>query len=169
MYLSSSVLDLAALVGRVQSPSRGGIACFVGTVRDHHSGRSVVRLDYSAYEPMAEAECARIVAEAEARWPCAIALEHRTGTLQVGDAAVAIAAASAHRDEAFAACRYVIEELKRRVPIWKREHFADGTVEWVGSGAARPRGSGADKASGSSGQQADDQEAISSVTKGPPS
>jgi molybdopterin synthase catalytic subunit len=131
MYLSSSVLDLAALVGRVQSPSRGGIACFVGTVRDHHGGRSVVRLDYSAYEAMAEAECARIVAEAEARWPCAIALEHRIGTLQVGDAAVAIAAASAHRDEAFAACRYVIEELKRRVPIWKREYFADGTVEWV--------------------------------------
>jgi molybdopterin synthase catalytic subunit len=80
---------------------------------------------------MAEAECARIVAEAEARWPCAIALEHRIGTLQVGDAAVAIAAASAHRDEAFAACRYVIEELKRRVPIWKREYFTDGTVEWV--------------------------------------
>jgi len=171
MYLSSSVLDLAALVGRVQSPSRGGIACFVGTVRDHHGGRSVVRLEYSAYEAMAEAECARIVAEAEARWPCAIALEHRTGTLQVGDTAVAIAAASAHRDEAFAACRYVIEELKRRVPIWKREYFADGTVEWVGSGAGTrlrvdgQRGGGAEDEpqSRTLRQRADAGEAISST------
>jgi molybdopterin synthase catalytic subunit len=92
---------------------------------------------------MAEAECSRIVAEAEARWNCAVALQHRTGTLEIGETAVAIAAASPHRDEAFAACRYVIEEVKRRVPIWKREYFADGTVEWVGSGAAGQRGSGA--------------------------
>lgn len=142
MFLTSTPLDLGALIAVVQSPDRGGIACFLGTVRDHQRGRSVVRLDYSAYEAMAEAECSRIVAEAEARWSCAVALQHRTGTLQVGETAVAIAAASAHRDEAFAACRYVIEEVKRRVPIWKQEYFADGTVEWVGSGAARQRGSG---------------------------
>jgi molybdopterin synthase catalytic subunit len=89
---------------------------------------------------MAEAECARIVAEAEARWSCAVALAHRTGTLDIGEAAVAIAAASPHRDEAFAACRYVIEEVKRRVPIWKQEFYADGSVEWVGSGEAGKRG-----------------------------
>jgi len=90
---------------------------------------------------MVEAECARIAAEAEARWEVAIALQHRVGRLEIGDAAVAVVAASAHRDEAFLACRHVIEELKRRVPIWKREVFADGTLEWVGSGAARQRGS----------------------------
>jgi molybdopterin synthase catalytic subunit len=72
-----------------------------------------------------------VVAEAMGRWPVRIALRHRLGDLEVGDVAVAIAAAGAHRDEAFAACRYVIEEVKRRVPIWKRERFADGTEEWV--------------------------------------
>ncbi|HET9274565.1 MAG TPA: molybdenum cofactor biosynthesis protein MoaE, partial [Gemmatimonadales bacterium] len=94
-----------------------------------------------------EAECARIVSEAEARWPVRIALEHRIGSLEIGDAAVAIAAAGAHRDEAFAACRFVIEEVKRRVPIWKKEFYADGTVEWVGAGGALVAGS----PSGSSG------------------
>ena len=142
MYLTSDPLDIGLLLARVQSPSRGGIACFIGTVRNHQGDREVVRLEYSAYLPMAEAECARIVAEAESRWACAIALQHRIGTLEVGDTAVAIAAASAHRDEAFAACRYVIEELKRGVPIWKRESYADGSVEWVGGREAGKRGSG---------------------------
>jgi molybdopterin synthase catalytic subunit len=91
----------------------------------------VLRLEYSAYAPMAEAECGRIAAEAEGRWPVAVALRHRVGTLEVGDVAVAIAAGSAHRDAAFEACRYVIEEVKRRVPIWKREYYADGTIAWV--------------------------------------
>ena len=142
MHLTSTPIDVGALIAVVQSPDRGGIACFLGTVRDHQDGRPVVRLDYSAYDAMAEAECARIVTEAEARWNCAVALQHRTGTLQVGETAVAIAVASAHREEAFASCRYVIEEVKRRVPIWKREYFADGTVEWVGGGDAGTRGRG---------------------------
>jgi len=142
VYLTSSRLQLDLLVARVAAPSRGGVACFLGAVRDHHEGRKVARLEYSAYEPMAEAECARIVAEAETRWNCAVALAHRIGTLEIGETAVAIAAASAHRDEAFAACRYVIEEVKRRVPIWKQEFFADGSVEWVGGGEAGKRGSG---------------------------
>jgi molybdopterin synthase catalytic subunit len=80
---------------------------------------------------MAEAECARIVAEAERRWNVALALRHRVGSLAIGDVAVAVVAASAHRADAFAACRFVIEEVKLRVPIWKREHYADGTVTWV--------------------------------------
>ena|SRR5215208_2420902 len=134
MYLTSDPVELSTLLADVQSPSHGGVACFLGAVRDHHRGREVVRLEYSAYAPMAEAECGRIVAEAESRWKCAIALRHRIGTLAIGDTAVAIAAASSHRDEAFAACRYVIEEVKRRVPIWKREVYADGSVAWVGSG-----------------------------------
>ena len=136
MYLSRDPVDLAALIAVVESPERGGIACFVGTVRNHHGGREVLRLEYSAYEPMVEAECRRIVAEAESRWNVAVSVHHRIGRLEVGDAAVAVVAASAHRDEAFIACRHVIEELKRRVPIWKREYFADGTVEWVGGAGA---------------------------------
>jgi molybdopterin synthase catalytic subunit len=120
----------------VQAADRGGVGALVGLVRDHHQGRAVLRLEYSAYGPMADAECARIVAETEARWRVAIALQHRLGALAIGDAAVAIVAASAHRDDAFAACRHVIEEVKRRVPVWKREFYADGTVAWVDPTAA---------------------------------
>ena len=130
-FLTERPIELAGLVAAVQSPERGGIAVFLGLVRNHHGGRAVLRLDYSAYEPMGEAECQRIVAEAATRWDAAIALQHRVGTLAVGDAAVAIVAASAHREAAFAACRFVIDEVKRRVPIWKREHYADGSVAWV--------------------------------------
>lgn len=131
-FLTRAPLDLGRLVARVTAPARGGIACFLGVVRDHHAGRTVASLEYSAYEAMAEAECARIAAEARARWQAEVALEHRLGHLEVGDAAVAIAAAAPHRDAAFAACRYVIEEVKRRVPIWKRERFTDGSETWVG-------------------------------------
>ncbi len=143
MYLSEQPVDLGTLIAGVQSPERGGIACFLGTVRNHHQDRGVLRLEYSAYAPMVEAECARIVAEAQSRWDVAIGLRHRVGRLEVGEVAVAVVAASAHRDEAFVACRHVIEELKRRVPIWKREYFADGSVEWVGSGAAEQDEGGA--------------------------
>lgn len=113
-------------------------------MRNHHQGHDVERLDYEAYEPMAEAECARIVAETESRWQVAVALRHRIGRLEVGETAVAVVAASAHRDEAFVACRHVIEELKRRVPIWKREYYADGTVGWVGAQADGRTGGPAD-------------------------
>ena len=135
-FLTNRPIDLAALHAAVRAPERGGVAAFVGLVRDHHQGRAVLRLDYSAYGPMAEAECARIVAEAETRWQVAVALQHRIGALTIGDAAVAVVAASAHRDEAFAACRFLIEEVKRRVPVWKREYYADGTVAWVDPTAA---------------------------------
>jgi molybdopterin synthase catalytic subunit len=130
-FLSRDPIELAPLLASVESPTRGGIATFLGLVRDHHEGRAVLGLDYSAYGAMAEAECARIVAEAEAHWHVAVALRHRIGSLAIGETAVAVMASSAHRAEAFAACRYVIEEVKRRVPIWKREHYADGTVAWV--------------------------------------
>jgi len=130
-FLTTEPIDILSLLTRVHSAERGGVASFLGTVRNHHHGRQVLRLEYSAYEPMVEAECARIVSEAEVRWEVAVALQHRVGRLEVGDIAVAIAAASAHRDDAFSACRYVIEEVKQRVPIWKREIYADGSVEWV--------------------------------------
>ena len=135
--LRETPLDLTALITTVTSSERGGIATFLGLVRDHQGGRAVERLEYSAYAPMAEKECDTILAEARTRWPMAqVALEHRVGELAIGDAAVAVAAAAPHRDEAFAACRYVIEEVKRRVPIWKREYYADGSVGWVDPTAA---------------------------------
>lgn len=133
-YLSNDPLDVVRVMAEVQAPERGGVATFLGIVRSQQQGREVVRLDYSAYHEMAEAECSRVVAEAESRWPVKVALRHRLGTLKVGDVAVVVAVGGGHREESFAACRHVIEELKRRVPIWKREYFADGEVGWVGAG-----------------------------------
>jgi molybdopterin synthase catalytic subunit len=133
-FLSTTPIDLATLIAGIESPAHGGVASFLGQVRDHQDGRTVDRLEYSAYGPMAEEECAKIVAEAEARWPVRVALEHRVGALEIGDVAVAVAAAGAHRDESFAACRFVIEEVKRRVPIWKKEFYRDGAVQWVDPG-----------------------------------
>ncbi|HEU4699968.1 MAG TPA: molybdenum cofactor biosynthesis protein MoaE [Gemmatimonadales bacterium] len=138
-HLTDAPIDataLATLLAAVAAPDRGGIATFLGLVRDHHAGRVVLRLEYSAYAPMAEVVCAEIVAEAEGRWPAAVALAHRLGPLAIGETAVAVVAAAAHREAAFAACRWVIEEVKRRVPIWKREFYADGTVAWVDPTAA---------------------------------
>jgi len=130
-HLSEGPLSIEPLLAGVRSPERGGVASFLGVVRSQHRGRQVLRLEYSAYGEMAEAECARVVAEAESRWPVKVGLRHRVGTLEVGETAVIVVAAGAHREEAFLACRHVIEELKRRVPIWKREHYADGGLEWV--------------------------------------
>jgi molybdopterin synthase catalytic subunit len=137
-HLTRSAIDQNALLDAVRGPDRGGVATFLGLVRDHQDGRGVLRLEYSAYEAMAEAEAARIVAEAEARWPVRVALQHRLGELAIGEVAVAVVAASAHRAQAFEACRCVIEEVKRRAPIWKKEYYADGTVGWVDPTRAEP-------------------------------
>lgn len=145
-FLSDQPLDLESLVAEVGAPERGAVATFLGVVRDHHAGRAVTELEYQAFAPMAEAECGRIVDEAQARWPVRVALQHRVGLLLIGDAAVAIAVGAGHRAEAFDACRYVIEELKRRVPIWKRERYQDGTEAWVdptAPGGTVPAGPGA--------------------------
>ena len=130
-FLTPDPIELAPLAAAVESPERGAIVSFLGVVRNHHGDRAVQRLHYWDYGPMAEAECARIVAEAESRWQVAVAVRHRTGRLEVGETAVAIVVAAAHRDAAFAACRWIIEEVKQRVPIWKQEFYADGTVAWV--------------------------------------
>ena len=130
-YLSRQSIDASELSRAVESAGRGAVVSFVGLVRDHHAGRGVLRLEYSSYEPMAEAECARIVAETEARWPVTVALAHRLGQLAIGETAVAVAVAAAHRGDAFEACRHVIEAVKRQVPIWKREYYTDGAVAWV--------------------------------------
>ncbi|HEV8195108.1 MAG TPA: molybdenum cofactor biosynthesis protein MoaE [Gemmatimonadales bacterium] len=139
-FLTRDPVHLDALIARITGPDRGGVVTFLGLVRDHHEGRSVDGLEYSAYEPMAEAVCAELIAETESRWPVRAALSHRVGPLGIGEAAVAIAVAAPHRDEAFAACRHLIEELKRRVPIWKQESYSDGTRCWVDptAGSTKP-------------------------------
>jgi molybdopterin synthase catalytic subunit len=129
-------LDPAALLAEVAGSAHGATALFVGTVREQHAGRAVSGIDYVAYGPMAERELAAIVAEAAAGDGGSVVCEHRVGTLAVGEASVAIAAAHPHRAPAFDACRYVIEQIKRRVPIWKREHYVDGTRGWVDPTAA---------------------------------
>jgi molybdopterin synthase catalytic subunit len=134
--LSRDPVDLSRLVSAVEAPEIGGIATFTGLVRNHHEGRGVEGLEYSAYEPMAEQEMRAILSEAEARWAVKLAATHRLGALSIGDVAVAIAAAGSHRGEAFDACRYAIEEIKRRVPIWKRERYTDGSEAWVEPGGS---------------------------------
>ena len=146
--VTTEPLDLGALVSRVSASGVGAIASFLGTVRDHHDGRAVTGIDYEAYEPMATVELTRVAEETAARWDgVRIAVEHRVGTLTVGEASVAIAVGSARRAPALDAMRHVIETLKVRVPIWKREHYVDGTRAWVdptrtgpAEDAARPAG-----------------------------
>ena len=138
----------AALLDVVAHETAGAQTAFLGAVRDHNAGRAVTGIDYAAYEPMADAELAAIAAEAGERWPgVRIAIEHRIGTLAVGEISVGIAVAHAHRAPAFDACRFAIEAIKQRVPIWKREHYADGTRAWVdassGGAAGAPPAAGA--------------------------
>lgn len=125
-------LDPAALLDAVGGASAGAAVLFVGTVRNANDGRAVSGLEYSAYLPMAERELAQIVGEAAEHYGTgAIAVEHRVGQLEVGEASVAIAVSHAHRGPAYDASRYIIEELKRRLPVWKREGYSDGSREWV--------------------------------------
>jgi molybdopterin synthase catalytic subunit len=126
--------SLDRVVAGVRGPSIGGVAAFVGLVREQSQGHQVTSLEYEAYAAMAERVFNQICDEIEARYPGArLAVEHRVGRLAVGDVAVALAAGAPHRAEAFAAARELIDELKRRAPIWKKETGPDGT-EWVGMG-----------------------------------
>ncbi|MDB4871175.1 MAG: hypothetical protein JWL97_2179 [Gemmatimonadales bacterium] len=125
-------IDAGSLINEVGAPQHGAISLFIGTVREVNEGRSVSAIEYSAYESMASAELERILDEAEARFGVsALVVEHRIGLLDLGDVSVAIAAAHPHRAPALDCTRYVIEEIKKRVPIWKKEHYTDGTREWV--------------------------------------
>src|SRR5688500_3061371 len=125
-------LDPTSLLAEVASVGNGASILFVGTVRDVNDGRAVSGIEYAAYESMAMRELESIVSEAAARFDVSdIVVEHRIGQLGLGDASVVIAAAHAHRAQAYDASRFVIEEIKRRVPIWKREEYVDGTREWV--------------------------------------
>jgi molybdopterin synthase catalytic subunit len=117
----------------VASPAAGAIALFVGTVRDHDHERAVAALSYSAH-PSGQAELQQVAEKVAVRFSVrALAAVHRVGDLEIGDLAVVVAAAADHRDEAFAACRALIEDLKADVPVWKHQRFADGEAEWVNS------------------------------------
>ena len=127
--LTRARISVESLLGQIQSPERGGTCVFVGTVRNDDG---VAAIEYSAYDEMAVAEIDRMLEEAQARFPTArVILQHRLGLIPVGEASIAIVAAAPHRDEAFTACRHVIEEVKKRLPIWKKEIHADGTTTWV--------------------------------------
>jgi molybdopterin synthase catalytic subunit len=143
--LTDAPIDLTSLIDAVSDAEHGGIATFQGTTRREGGSRAFAAIEYEAYDTLAEAEIAAIAAEASARFGARVAVRHRIGTVRVGETSVAIAAGAPHRREAFDACRYVIDELKRRVPIWKRAHFEDGTSAWfddVVPGADRPEPSG---------------------------
>ena len=130
-------IDSAALLREVGDVRNGAAVLFVGTVRDTNDGAAVTGLDYTAYTAMAESELAAIVAEAAGRWSTGdIVVEHRLGELTLGDVSVAIAVAHPHRGEAYDASRYIIEQLKQRLPIWKRERYVDGRAEWVNNAGA---------------------------------
>lgn len=136
--LTDRPIDTAALVAEVARAANGATLLFVGTVRDVNDGRPVTGIEYSAYRSMAEREMADIVREASERFDTTdIVVEHRLGELTLGDASVAIAVAHPRRGGAYDASRYVIEQLKKRVPIWKLELYVDGTREWVGAAGQR--------------------------------
>ncbi|QBD81917.1 molybdenum cofactor biosynthesis protein MoaE [Ktedonosporobacter rubrisoli] len=131
VQLSNEPLDRDALVAAVSDPAVGGIVVFEGVVRNHARGKQISYLEYDVYKEMAEEQIHTIIAEAQRRWSIEhIAVAHRFGRLEIGEASVIIAVGSAHRAEAFEACRYIIDTLKTTVPIWKKEVATSGE-EWV--------------------------------------
>lgn len=138
--VSAEPIDPAAVLERVRRPDCGAVVTFLGTVRDSSPGRDgVTRLEYEAYGGVVEEKLAELVAEARERWPVRrVAVVHRVGSLGVGEISVMVAVASPHRVDAFPAARYLIDELKARVPIWKKEHWAGG-AEWVREDLAHHR------------------------------
>lgn len=133
-------IAMAALAQRVRTDACGAVVTFAGVVRERSDDeRPVNGLSYEAHETMAVAEFERIAGEARERFgPCEIAVVHRVGDLRIGEVAVAVAVASAHRGQAFDACEYVIDELKARAPIWKKEHYTDGGSEWIENECTSP-------------------------------
>jgi len=144
MMITDAPLELASLLREVERPEAGGIATFTGVVRNNSRGRSVLYLEYDAYRPMAEKKLREIAEQVEQSWDCRIAIRHRLGRLEIGEASVMIAVSSPHRAAAFEACRHAIDTLKVTVPIWKREVWEGGEVWIEGEGESRilPAGSG---------------------------
>jgi molybdopterin synthase catalytic subunit len=133
--LTAEPIDVAAVIAEVEDERAGAIASFVGTVRAESRGRRVVRLEYEAYEGMAEDVMADLATQLEARYDlCAVAITHRIGTCEIGEASVAIAVSAPHRQDALAACKDAIDTLKETVPLWKKEVYESGE-EWIGRGS----------------------------------
>jgi molybdopterin synthase catalytic subunit len=132
--LTDSPIDEKSVVREVARPGAGAILTFAGVVRDTHAARSVRAIDYQAYRPMAESELRRVEDEVQRNWPeAAVSIAHRLGYLEVGETSVFIAVSAPHRDAGFAALRHAIDTLKVRVPIWKKEIYADGEAWLEGS------------------------------------
>jgi len=130
--VTSGAIGASALRDRLADPACGACVQFEGWVRDHNEGQRVLRLEYEVYEPLAVKEGQRIIEEAIERFGLnRAAAIHRSGLLELTDIAVLVGAAAPHRGEAFDACRYIIDQLKLRLPIWKKEYYADGSAEWV--------------------------------------
>jgi molybdopterin synthase catalytic subunit len=131
--LTRDVIDPSEVLASVADPGAGAVVLFLGTVRDHSEAGSVERIEYEAYEPMAEKRLAQAEREVRRRWPATtgVKIAHRVGNLAVGEVSVAVAVSSPHRAEAFEACRHAIETIKHDVPIWKREKLGDGSEVWV--------------------------------------
>jgi molybdopterin synthase catalytic subunit len=137
--ITSAPIDHAAVTERVRSNQAGAVCSFLGTVRELTGGRRTASLDYEAYPAMAEKKMAELEAEARVRWPIIdVAVVHRVGHLDLGEISVVVAVSCPHRDQAFEACRWLIDTLKQVVPIWKKELWADGTAEWVHPGMTPP-------------------------------
>jgi molybdopterin synthase catalytic subunit len=135
-WITTDSLDGFSAFDAIAEHSDGAVVIFQGRVREVHEGRAVARLDYEAYEEMAERELRAICLEAAGRSAVgAIVAAHRVGALALGEVSVSIGVAAPHRDAAYEASRYVIEEIKKRLPVWKHEHFADGRSVWVGAPA----------------------------------
>jgi molybdopterin synthase catalytic subunit len=131
-------IDLQDLIDYVTDPEAGAVATFIGTTRNNNEGRKVIALDYEAYPEMAEKELARLGEEAKKRWQiCRMAIVHRVGPVQITEPSVIIAVSAAHREAAFAACRFAIEEIKKTVPIWKKEVYEGGEI-WIGTQSGQP-------------------------------
>jgi len=127
----TDAIDVATLERELVTDQCGAVCTFLGIVRDHHEGQGVEAVSYEAYPEMAGAELARLCREAEQSWPGVRAVVvHRTGRLEIGEASVAILAAAPHRAESFEAARFLIEEIKKSVPIWKKDHYRDGEESW---------------------------------------
>jgi molybdopterin synthase catalytic subunit len=136
VVLTPDPIDLAGLLARVQRPESGAVVLFIGTTRELTEGRKTLTLSYEAYEEMATREIACLVKSAQERWSLvACEVIHRLGEVPLAEASVAVVASAPHRGAAFEAARWLIDSLKLTVPIWKKEHWADGSAEWV-----HPRG-----------------------------
>ena len=130
--VTDQAIDLVAARAAVADQSCGALVLFEGWIRDHNEGRDVERLEYEVYVPLAIVEGKKVIAEAKQRFPFLEAsCVHRSGLLEIGDCAVWVGVSAPHRDEAFKACRYIIDEIKARLPIWKKEHYVDGDSDWV--------------------------------------